>query len=109
MEVTIVTGAQPLHEAPVLIFNGTEVPLETVEGGTGSGERFRGRASPRSVAHRVELRGPGEPGRWTIEQIQVRFTVEGRPPYEVLLGGLELDELSSVDIWRDPPAEVFEV
>ncbi|MFQ5450692.1 MAG: helicase [Nitrospinaceae bacterium] len=107
-KVNIQTG-EPGTTGPVLFsINNHTLPLEEVQGGTGSGESFVGGFDINSFAHSLTLLGPAR-GRWNIKKITVDYDCENTEQYSVTFGEVTLDETNQVDIWRDPPSPFFEV
>ena len=88
--------------------NNHKITFEDMEGGVGPGQTFESGYEIRSFAHSLTLVGP-EQGKWKIDCIRMDFDCENTKPYSILLGPVELDESTEVNIWRDPPLPTWDV
>jgi len=105
--VEIETAAGSDHR-PRFSFNGHVTDFDGSEGGTASGQTFRGSFEPYSFPHELTLLGP-DAGDWRIRRIRVSFETSARGTYVVEFGSVTLDGTTAADIWRPPPQPVYDV
>lgn len=106
-EITIKTGSKGRAEFPKYSINGFPLDFDEQSGGVGPGETFVAKGSPRSFPHSLALMGPSE-GDWEIEAMSIDYHVSREEPYTVRFGTFDVDNESDVNIWHEPPPEVFD-
>jgi hypothetical protein len=108
LRVRVTTGTSG-HDGPVTIrFNGFDLPLNRITGGTDPGEDYEGEFFVGSVAHSCTLVGPPS-GNWDIKDLAVECDLGGGRVTRRSFGAISLDAKGEFDLLADPPATPFDV
>ena len=108
IDVSIETGTPGTADPVRFQFNGHLLAFETLEGGTDTGQTYKGTFEVGSVGHSVALVGP-DSGEWDIAGIEVTYYCAGEDPYTLRFAGVRLNESNGVNIWREAAPESFDV
>lgn len=95
----LVTGPRGSSRAPRMVFNGFELELVRESGGTAGGETFVGSYEVGSVAHTVELLGPGEDAVWDLQNVNVDYL--GAAPAQRRYEQVTLTGDERLDVWTE--------
>jgi hypothetical protein len=104
--LVVKTGEYGNPELPRYAINGFPLDFEESSGGCGPGEIFHATGYPESFPHSLLLVGPSD-GVWDLEETSVTLWIEGERPYTVRLGSVQLDNLSDLNLWYEPPLPVY--
>jgi hypothetical protein len=108
IKVNLVTGARGTDDPVRIRFNGFELTLHRISGGTDPGETYEGEFFVASVMHSCRLQGPLT-GYWDLRSLEVDYLhTDGRLSH-FGAGPLTLAAGSELDILGVAPASAFEV
>ena len=106
VRLVIETGNPGTDSEVRIKFNGHELPLHRVSGGTGAGQTYEGTYDVGSFAHSVFLLGP-KSGSWNVRKVRALY--EGFEPRTQEYADQTLKPGDEVDIWTPPPPPAMEV
>ena len=108
IRIQVTTGEQG-HDGPVAIrFNGFDLSLNRISGGTQSGESYEGEFFVNSVAHSCTLVAPQD-GQWDVKDLQVSLEHGNDHVTRHAFSAFAIEPGGEVDLLTPPSAPSFEV